>query len=392
MVNSVRPFDAAILAYPWSVNEQGATRAIRATGGATAFSLAAAYHSLRQLDPLSEQNLVREIPNAALYWNPGPAAFTGTIRPIRPPSNLADAYPRARDALGAAGARVGAWVSVLHSTALATAHPQSVLTTATGSLLGHALCPASPDAMEYARAAITDLLTRETPDYLELEATGYHGWRHDSRHDKSAFPISDRLNFLLSMCFCLHCCVAYAEQGGDPELLRHRVSESIRGRLRGHSTLSPDPLDDDDMSILVSARQGVVTRMNAELAARSQELGVPVLIHAGWEPLRTGSRAVLDHLAIGALPGRVGVVVSTDGQTSADQNRTIKQAVLHYEGSAEIYLSRRVWAPDVESEQQLYSDVATAKDEGAAGVRFHTYGLLDEERLRWIGNTVGQVG
>lgn len=380
-------FDAAILAYPWSVLEQGSAAARRHVGEAVGFSLAAAYHSLRQLDPLSESP-VRDVPDAAVYWSPRAASFArGSLSPVLPQGSLRDSYSRARAELGGVGARVGAWVSVLHSTALASAHAESALTIATGDVLRHALCPAAPEAVEYAVALVRDLVLQEQPDFLELEATGFHGWRHDSRHDKAAIEVSDELNYLLSVCFCTACSRGITDLGGDPERIRDGFRRALRRILRRETgTGAPDP---GDLALVDEARRRAVVALAARLVAAAD--GIPVLIHAGPEPRRTGSRAALAADSVGELPAPIDVVLSTDGLGREATQDAVARAVDHYAGAAGVVVSRRVWAPDVRSGEQLAADVAGVLARGARGVRFHTYGLLDEERLGWIRSGVEGV-
>jgi hypothetical protein len=388
MVTATR-LDAAVLAYPWSVLEQGAAVARRQVGEAVGFSLAAAYHSLRQLDPLSARP-VREHPDAAVYWTPGDGAFARTsITPSVASGELHDSFSRARTELGSRGARVGAWVSVLHSTAAASAHPDSAVTIATGDVLRHALCPSSPDAGEYAVALIADLVAREAPDYLELEATGHLGWRHDSRHDKAAIPVSDAMNHLLSVCFCTACRSVMAGLGSDPELIREQFRLAIvRGLRAGGRTRADEPAE-ESLAVVDETRRRTAVALTGRLVAAAG--GRPVLVHAGPEPRRTGARAALDASDLGEVPAPVDLVISSDGMDHLSCLDTIARAADHYAGAAGVVLSRRVQEPDVRSGAQLAADVSGAVARGARGVRFHTYGLLDEERLRWIRTAVEDV-
>lgn len=383
-------FDAAVLTYPWSVLEQGAEAARRHVGEGVGFSVAAAYHSLRQLDPLSTRATVREIPDAAVYWTPDAQTFAqSAIRPVVATGEVRDAYARARDELGARGARVGAWVSVLHTTALASRHPASAITVATGDVLRHALCPGSSDAREYAVALIRDLMARDAPDFLELEATGYHGWRHDSRHDKAAIPVSDDLNFLLSVCFCVNCAERIASLGTDPDAVRARFRNAIAHALRRPRAATDGGPSVADMAVVDEARRRIVVESTARLVAAAG--ATPVLVHAGPEPHRTGSRVALDAVSAAELPARVAVVVSTDGEPRSECRETVDRAVSHYVDAADVVVSRRVWSPDVDSGEQLSADVTAIVRLGARGVRFHTYGLLNEERLGWIRTAVEGV-
>src|SRR5690606_31547810 len=69
---------------------------------------------------------------------------------------LGDEATAAGTALVAAGVGVTAWLVGLHQSALATARPDLALRNAFGHPYRHALCPAQPEVVGYARGLVAD--------------------------------------------------------------------------------------------------------------------------------------------------------------------------------------------------------------------------------------------
>lgn len=378
MVNT--DFDIGILAYPWDVLDDLEALEELADSGCSSVSIASAYHSVRQLRPRGAGPIVREEPTAALHWQPNPASFRGAkVLPV------VAGTPSSEEALQAVTRlpfRRFAWISVLHSSALAARYPSLALRTATGDLLAHALCPSRPEVVDYGRRLVGDAALNLDVDGLEVEATGFHGWAHGSRHDKAGVVIDRVRNFLLSVCFCEGCSAVIRDEGGDPHHCRQAFADAIRAAL-ARDRIEPIEffLASEPLATVLAARASVVQRFTAAVLESAGRL--PVLIHAGADPLATGSRAVLSSSALAQLPVRPeGIVVSTDGMGDAPACSATQSAVDHY-GSA-VWMSMRVQQPDINSSAALSARLVSARELGVSGVRLHNFGLWNEAQLDWV--------
>ncbi|WP_243228849.1 hypothetical protein [Microbacterium sp. CIAB417] len=291
----------------------------------------------------------------------------------------------AEDALRAASRlplRRRAWISVLHSSALAERNPSSALRNATGDVLGHALCPSRPEVVDYGRRLVGDAAKRLDVDGLEIEATGFHGWAHGSRHDKAGVLVDQVRNFLLSICFCEGCSAAIHEAGGVASQCRDAFADAVRASL-SHERI--EPLESfvaaEPLALVLEARARIVERYTAAVLDSAGTL--PVLIHAGADPIATGSRAALPASVLAQLPVRPeGVVVSTDGLDDATAAVAMRSAVAEYGASA--WISIRVQRPDIVSRESLSARLSEARELGVGGVRLHNLGLWNEAQLGWV--------
>jgi len=374
------PFDIGILAYPWDVDPEEA-RAL-ADAGVTSFSIAAAYHSVRELRPRSRERpvLTRD---AGLHWKPGADAFRGAaIAPIVDPA------PSFETALRSVGeARVWAWCAVLHSSPLAAANPKFALRDAWGQPSRHALCPSRTEVQDYASRMLADLTGRIGVPGVELEAAGFHGWRHASLHDKSAVEVGVAANLLLSLCLCSGCCAAYERSGIDSTELAKRVREAAHAAL-AHPDATADAaaflaswIGEELLARTLAVRGEIVRDFTAVLRG-AIPASTPVLVHAGADPLTTGSRAVLPPEALSAVGGVDGVVVSTDAADRARYRQIVERSVIDYPDRS--WVSLRVMGPEVSSGRDLAERTALARVSRARGVRLHNWGLWNETQMSWV--------
>ncbi|WP_051425586.1 hypothetical protein [Jiangella gansuensis] len=385
-----------LLAYPWEFAiDPDAGQAI-AGAGVGAVCVAGAYHAVRALRARGSRDgapRVVDQPHAAAYWPVDAARYPGRLAPAAPPAPWADCAVAAVAACRAVGLGTGLWLSVLHSTRLATLAPDLALVNCFGDVYRHALCPAHDEVRAYAEALVRDATDRLAPDWVELEAVGYHGFRHASLHDKAGVPVGDDTAYLLSLCFCPACRRLFTAWGGDPERLAAAVREEVRRRLAGSFGGDVDPELDPavraELALLAEVRDDVGAALVAAAASPVRAAGLPVVVHAGVSPTTVGSRSPLTP-ALGALAD--AVVVSTDGRDPADADDDIAAAVRGVAGgrdggaAAAVLASVRAFPPDVAAEEQVRRRLTGAADAGAVGARVHTFGLISDTQLRWVGS------
>ncbi|RIQ15824.1 hypothetical protein DY240_23570, partial [Jiangella rhizosphaerae] len=220
-----------LLAYPWEFALDPAAATTIAAAGVPAVAVAGAYHAVRALRARGAGPGIVDQPHAAAYWPVDPARYPARLVPATPAASATASAVTAFGQARAAGLRAGVWLSVLHSTRLASAAPDLALVSCFGDVHRHALCPAHDEVRGYAAALVGEAIDRLAPDWVELEAVGYHGYRHASLHDKAGVAVDDDTAFLLSLCFCPACRRRFAERGGDPDRLALLVGAEVRRRL-----------------------------------------------------------------------------------------------------------------------------------------------------------------
>ncbi|SDS46137.1 hypothetical protein [Jiangella sp. DSM 45060] len=374
---------AALLAYPWEFALDPPAGEAIAAAGVSAVCVAGAYHAVRALRPRGDAPRVVDVPHSAAYWPVEARRYPARLRPAAPPRPWAGSAVAAIGSCRSAGLAAGAWLSVLHSTRLASSAPDLALVNCFGDVYRHALCPAHAEVRDYAAALVRDATDRLAPDWVELEAVGYHGFRHASLHDKAGVPVSDDTVYLLSLCFCTACRRLFGARGGDPGRLAGAVRDEVARRLAGGGDAELDVALRAELALLAQMRDGVGAELAAAAAEPARSAGLPVAVHVGVSPQTVGSRSPLTPALAGLADA---VVVSTDGRAPDDAARDLAGAVAAAGDACAVLASVRAFPPDVRSCDEVARRVQDAAAAGAAGARVHTFGLIPDERLEWIGS------
>jgi hypothetical protein len=375
----------ALLAYPWEFQINADAGMVLAEHGIGAVAIAGAYHAVRALRGRNGGPRVVDMPAAACYWPPG-SGYPSRLRPIEPSHQWRSGAVTAVTGSRAAELRVGVWLSVLHSTRLASAAPDLALVNCYGDVYRHALCPSHDEVRDYAATLVADALRALEPDWIELEAVGYHGYAHASLHDKRGADISSATAYLLSLCFCAGCRKAMSAHGLDPR----GVAAVVRSEVDRHLEITAAAVTVDvvepgvtaTIAALEEVRRGIEASAVRSATEPAGLAGVPVVIHAGLPPTTVGSRSPLTP-ALATYAD--AVVLTTDGLDVDQAERDITTAAIQVDGACDLLASIRCFPPDVWSESELATRLAGAARAGAAGARAHTFGLISDAALSWLG-------
>ena len=188
-----------VLGYTWDLVGDPAAAARFADLGVETVTLQAAYHSVRATTAWHPQHRLVQAEHAAAYFRIRPERWSRQrLRPAAPSWAVddEDRFGSATAALAAVGLRSEAWV-VLTLT----------VRNAFGEHFGYALCPVQPDVREYALMLVQEICEQYDVPALMLEACGWLGFEHASRHEKtSGADLSACARDLLSICLCWAAC------------------------------------------------------------------------------------------------------------------------------------------------------------------------------------------
>lgn len=265
---------ASLWTYPWDLLDEGvdATLARIADGGGfDGLSLAATYHATKALLPHNPRRRVYFAEDGVAYFRTRPERY-GRIKP-RPSALLAQADPFALAGEQAArhGLALHAWVICLHSTPLASLHPDLTLQTPFGDPLLHSLCPSQPEVRRYAVALLADLCGQYPLRSVELEAIEFMGYVHDFHHEKNLAPLAPFEWWLLGLCFCPACRARARTAGLDAARLAGRVQEHLTLAFRRDRPprQAPDAADwlaaDADFAAYLRLREQTVRSLVGEI-------------------------------------------------------------------------------------------------------------------------------
>ncbi|HEU5431825.1 MAG TPA: hypothetical protein VFU81_09185, partial [Thermomicrobiales bacterium] len=245
--------------------------------------LAAVYHHARDVHPHNPNRKVRFLDGGAAFFRPDPGAFAGQRIQPHLAGMLAEVNPLRRllDVGQARGVSVRAWTINLHNFTLGERYPDVAAENAFGDRLLTDLCPAHPDTRAYART-ITAELARTGVDAIVAESICYMPFDHGFHHERTPYPLSDTVRFMLSLCFCGHCRDRATRAGVAVDRLRDMVATELDRALAGVASAFDDvPLErtavaalaGGEMSGLLAVREAVVSSLVGEIADAVEAAG-----------------------------------------------------------------------------------------------------------------------
>lgn len=141
-----------------------------------------------------------------------------------------------------AGLQVSVVLSCCFNPAIGRRHPELTVQNALGDRLLHALCPSNPTVRQLLISLVGDLTTNYPIDAVELEDLGFVTLTRAPNllTDLRLTPAAD---FLLSRCYCEHCCRIAQEQGVEVERVRFFTQTQLEGFAVMPTDLTQAPLD-----------------------------------------------------------------------------------------------------------------------------------------------------
>jgi hypothetical protein len=305
-------------AYPWDFRDDPAAAPRVEDLGLDVVALAASYHASRVVSPLHPTSRIRDIGQSALYVPLRDEVWRGRRLTPRAPawSDGDDLFAQARDQLVARGMDVHAWIVLTHDDDLGRSNPDLVVRNAFGDPYGYALCPSSPEVVEYCLTLAREVLAASACPGVVLEACGPMGVDHASQHDKVEFAHwSETAKRLLSLCFCDACHRGMSRAGIDADELSSRVRSGVDdGATSMHEALGSPFIEE-----VALFRTGMITRLREAVVAGLLEVNsdVSITVHGSASEWATGSFASLR--GPDALAGITSVVANCWSPVSAEQ-------------------------------------------------------------------------
>lgn len=402
----------SLFAFATDLDDEGADVVLDNLGeraGVDAISLAVAYHAARDVFPHSPTRKVRFLEPGAVFFSPEPGLY-GRLKPLE--SRLV----RGGDPLGelcekaaARGMMVNAWTVFLHSDRLGFEHPDCAPRNAFGDPYLTDLCPANPDAREYARALTADV-SRYPVTAIRAEALQFSGLEHGYHHERFFDELGALATTLLGLCFCRHCVTAAGARGVDGERLAALVRDAVEPVLSGEVEPSgAEPtrervgaLGDGAMNRYLEARTDTVTSLAGEVAAVARAGGAALMFMdmTGAEMgFATGApvgppapveawHGGVDPAAVAIAAGGLEAVGYAADPVRLRQDLEAYRALLPDAGRLAVAL--RPMAPDCRSPENLAAKVALARELGLGAVDFYHYGLSRLRALDWISAALGR--
>lgn len=378
-------------AYPWDLAD-GDARAIakrlRDDIGLDGISLASAYHTFEMLRPHSPGQVLLQIPQASVYFQPDVDLYADTpIKPhVSPLMGGENWYADAADAAAGAGIELIAWTVFLHNSYQAGRHPECAEVTCTGDVSTSWLCPANPGVRAFAAALARDLAESYGIALLECESLAYGGFGHTHYHVKHGVDLGPGGRMLLSLCFCDACRTRAQETGLDPDALSRAVAAMLRRTLASGIPPAESPEElvatMPQLEPFVRMRDEVVASVLEEVKAAA---GVPV------STIFMGDRynAAINRSRLAGIADYAEILAYTP---DADRiEATISDILPDLRNPRQLVVGLQGYPPASPDAATLGAGVERALGLGIRRFSFYNYGIMPPANLAWIRQCIGNA-
>ncbi|MDB5055812.1 MAG: hypothetical protein JWM44_3862 [Bacilli bacterium] len=388
----------SIWTYPWDLLDIGIDQAMTEIAQAklTGVSLTTSYHAGRFLQPRSPKRKVYFPEDGTLYFPFQKEKYRSLL--IQPTAaSLIKENPNFWDlvfeAAGKQNLTVSGWTVCLHNTKLGMEYPEITVKNAYGDAYFYNLCPSHGEVRQYMKTMLEDLTTQYPFHAIELESLNYMGFPHEFHHEKDGVGLSEKDQFLLSLCFCDACKTRAQREGIDLRHAQQTVKQWIDAICERELPLPDDPqfmqlgidyfAEHPEVVEYLHWRSTVVTSLAKEL----QEI-MPARTQLYFLSLLTPNMSWLfgvDFQEISKIND--GIVVccydSPPQQVGASMAQSKKAA-----NATQLHTGLRVFYPENHNKAEFLDKVALAEAAGTNGFVFYNYGLIPKARMTWIREAI----
>ncbi|WP_435156898.1 hypothetical protein [Haladaptatus sp. DFWS20] len=388
----------AVWSYPWRLLSQdpAETRREFAELGVTSVTVAAHYHSIRTLDPRSDDGLFESY-EGGCYFDPDNGAFADT--PIDPPVNeldgRADPFGDVVELFRGSGIDVNAWLVCFHNSKLGADNPAFRVQSAFGDAHEHAFCPSHEEVRTYFEAVVRSLADYDV-GAINLESLGFpsafHGHGATFGHAKNHVIRGTPEEILVSQCFCSACRERAADHPVDFDRARSVVQTVVEGILSEptpqvrslerlvaeHPVL--DDLFDFRASVIESLMERIATASGEVALTYSASDGLGRDPNEGWP-----AGVVLDRIR--PYLDRIIALCYTDDRELA------RRRVRQYRETVDVPVDAGVTLnPDVVGTETEWRTIVDGVANLADEVHVYNHALMSDAHFEWFDAAVPRLG
>jgi hypothetical protein len=220
----------SIHVYPWDIADVGVEAVLGefADLGFQGINLTSVYHPISAVSVRAPRKRLMYLDRGAVFF-PARTERYGRIRPnVWPEKEVLEAWPAVASKSGALGLDLRAWTLMLFQPWMAVQYPDCARRGASGDTIPAAVCPASPDVIEYLVSLVTDLAEQFPLEALELERMGYREFDDGWARPRIMAEVTPWASRLLGLCFCDSCKARARREGLDVDALQQRVHAELR--------------------------------------------------------------------------------------------------------------------------------------------------------------------
>jgi hypothetical protein len=388
----------AIYAYAWDLADEGVDRVVGTvrTLGIDTVTLAGAYHAGKFIRPKGQSGKVYFPEDGTAYFRFDAARY-GTIAPVL--SKLAAETDMLGELCRRPDIAVNVWLALLHNTRLGSAHPQATVENMFGDRYPYSLCPAAPEAREYAVALCQDVTDNYPVAGLSLETPGFLPYVHGFHHEFALMRQNRWLNDRLGLCFCAHCRAGAWAAGVDAERLRARLRADVEAYLDSGIDFPDDMAEafwladtrsDGALGAFLAWRCTVVTSLVAEIRAAVRPDAAVAVIPSVARP---SAGAWYEGSDLAALADAAGLIEACFYEPTPERIRAdLFDLKRRLGGKGALRGILRPASPDLQSKASLVAAAEALGEGEVAGIAFYNYGHLRRPNLGWIADALTAFG
>jgi hypothetical protein len=393
----------SLWSYPWDLLDIGIDQSLKEISdmSLTGISLTTSYHAGRFLQPRSPKRKVYFPEDGTLYFPAKKEKYKNLLIQPRVASLIENNKGFWDDVFEKASKyklKVSGWTVCIHNTMLGMEYPEVTVKNAFGDPYYYNLCPSHEEVRNYMKVMIEDLSTQYPYHALELESLNYMGYLHEFHHEKDGVGLTEKDQFLLSLCFCDACKERAKKDGVDISFAQKTVRQWIEETVERELPISDDEqfmsqgLDyfrgSPEVYEYLTWRSTVVTSLAKEIRAI-----VPEKTKIYFLSLLTPNKSWLfgvDFAEIAKVND--GIVVCCYDTDSNQVGIDMKQSKQEVDASTDLLTGLRLFYPEVKDKEDFINKVKNAKKNGSEGYIFYNYGLIPKKRMDWMKEAIEVLG
>lgn len=381
---------ASMWIYLWDLVDEGYDDVLRRLkeNGLTSISLATAYHAGKFLAPHNPKRKVVFLEDGTVYFSPN-AKLYGRITPnVNSLVNDGHGLREVKAHADKFGMQTRSWVVCCHNTALGLRFPEITCETVFGDKLFHNLCPSNNDVRLYLNALLRDIASHGV-DAIELEALQFQGYPHGYHHEREGIPLNSGMKFLLGICFCPSCAQRAHDAGVDFATVRKFTRDTLETHFANPSKFGDQYSDIEKLpqQIFTSFfewRTSVITSLVTELAEASNSIHVRLRPMISLDP--TAQR--MAGIDVGRIAENTGGVLTLgyvkDGATLRPPLSMLQSQI----PGKTVTVGFQLGLPESGGKSEFLDRMKVARELGVSSYNFYNYGLVPQENLRWIKESI----
>ncbi len=370
-------------------------RRFREEWGLDGISFVSYNHTKLLFLPNAEQNRLQYVEEGTVCFLPERSWYAGL--PVMPIAsalcNTVNYLKVVTEQAKEVGLNTSVVVSCCSNLYLGRRYPELTVQNPLGDRLLHLLCPANPIVRQLLVSMVGDLVTNYPIDAVELENLGYLPFTKVGDF-VTDIPITPAVDFMLSRCFCPHCCRAARERGIEIERVRFFLQNELEQLFIAPTDLAQLPPERDFWGGFVEGEAQKVIQMRTDIVCSLLALLTEEIAHKHDKRVHVESRLLpatlwqygLDWQRIRELAHAVEVNAQEVSPERLPPYLVLNRQV--FGEQVELWVRLRPSERFVANRQAFLAQVRACKEQKVDGIIIVGYSSLRRQNWDWIHEAI----